>query len=144
MRVLAHASWLEALCSRLCTHDREDERPRKKKKKKTGGKMLSFAMDDEEEGDGDEGETSGAWPFVHSRGVVLKRADELYNAERTAKKVSKDPSVNTSFLPDREREEAERKVRDELRKEWLRKQEEMKAEEIEITCTPSSPLLTMW
>jgi len=90
---------------------REDERPRKKKKKKTGGKMLSFAMDDEEEGDGDEGETS----------------------ERTAKKVSKDPSVNTSFLPDREREEAERKVRDELRKEWLRKQEEMKAEEIEIT-----------
>ena len=45
----------------------------------------------------------------------------------------KNPGVDTSFLPDRNREEEERKIREELRKEWLRKQEEMKAEEIEIT-----------
>lgn len=45
----------------------------------------------------------------------------------------KNPGVDTSFLPDRNREEEERKIREQLRKEWLRKQEEMKAEEIEIT-----------
>ena len=42
-------------------------------------------------------------------------------------KVSKNPGVDTSFLPDREREEAERKAREELRQEWIRKQEELKA-----------------
>ena len=39
----------------------------------------------------------------------------------------------TSFLPDREREEAERREREELRQEWLKRQEELKKEEIEIT-----------
>jgi protein FAM50 len=45
----------------------------------------------------------------------------------------KNPSVDTSFLPDREREEEERRIREELRQEFLREQEEMKKEEIEIT-----------
>ena len=49
------------------------------------------------------------------------------------KKLSKNPNVDTSFLPDREREEAERRERERLRVEWLAKQEEMKAEDIEIT-----------
>lgn len=40
--------------------------------------------------------------------------------------------MDTSFLPDREREEEERRTREELRQEWLRKQEELKLEEIEI------------
>lgn len=45
----------------------------------------------------------------------------------------KNPSVDTSFLPDRQREERERRLREELRQEWLRKQEAMKGETIEIT-----------
>lgn len=40
--------------------------------------------------------------------------------------------MDTSFLPDREREEQERKVREALRQEWLKKQEELKLEEVEI------------
>lgn len=40
----------------------------------------------------------------------------------------KDPTVDTSFLPDREREEMERQQREELRKEWLKRQEEIKSE----------------
>lgn len=57
------------------------------------------------------------------------------DGEKPAKrpKSRKNPNVDTSFLPDREREEAERRQREELRQEWLRKQEEMKREEIEIT-----------
>jgi protein FAM50 len=45
----------------------------------------------------------------------------------------KNPDVDTSFLPDREREERERTEREELRKEWLAQQERIKAEVIEIT-----------
>lgn len=47
-------------------------------------------------------------------------------------KLKKNPNVDTSFLPDREREEAERKERERLRLEWLTKQEEIKAEDVEI------------
>ena len=48
-------------------------------------------------------------------------------------KFGKDPNIDTSFLPDREREEEERKVREELRQEWLKKQDEIKKETIQIT-----------
>ncbi|KAH9934721.1 XAP5-domain-containing protein [Fomitopsis serialis] len=92
-----------------------DEQKKAKKRKKAAKSTLSFAMDDEEgevegEGDGDDGEQPS------------KRA-----------KSRKNPNVDTSFLPDREREEAERRQREQLRQEWLRKQDEMKQEDIEIT-----------
>jgi protein FAM50 len=40
--------------------------------------------------------------------------------------------VDTSFLPDREREQKEREMRETLRQEWLQKQEEIKTEEVEV------------
>lgn len=49
------------------------------------------------------------------------------------RKVTKNPTVDTSFLPDREREERERFEREELRREWIRNQETLKKEDIEIT-----------
>jgi len=42
-------------------------------------------------------------------------------------KLGKNPNVDTSFLPDRDREEEERKEREHLRLEWLQKQEEIKS-----------------
>lgn len=45
----------------------------------------------------------------------------------------KNPNVDTSFLPDREREAKEREEREELRKAWLEKQERVKNDIIEIT-----------
>lgn len=42
----------------------------------------------------------------------------------------KNPDVDTSFLPDREREEAERLEKEQLRLEWIKKQAEMKEEDI--------------
>jgi hypothetical protein len=48
-------------------------------------------------------------------------------------KFTKNPEVDTSFLPDRDRESRERLEREQLRKEWLEKQEKIKAEGIEIT-----------
>ncbi|KAI0727215.1 XAP5, circadian clock regulator-domain-containing protein [Fomitopsis betulina] len=93
------------------TSELKDEQ-KKKKRKKTAKSTLSFAMDDEGEGEGD----------VDSEEQSAKRA-----------KLRKNPNVDTSFLPDREREEDERRQREELRQEWISKQEEMKQEEIEIT-----------
>jgi protein FAM50 len=49
------------------------------------------------------------------------------------KKIKKNPDVDTSFLPDREREEQENKLREELRQEWLSKQAMLKDQEIPIT-----------
>lgn len=48
-------------------------------------------------------------------------------------KITKNPEVDTSFLPDREREEEENRLREELRQQWVEKQEKMKNEDIEIT-----------
>ncbi|KAH9946157.1 XAP5-domain-containing protein [Epithele typhae] len=84
-----------------------------KKRKKAAKATLSFALDD------DEGENDS---LVNGDEPPVKRP-----------KSRKNPEVDTSFLPDRDREEAERREREELRQEWLRKQEELKKEDIEIT-----------
>ncbi|GAA5841616.1 hypothetical protein JCM9279_000708 [Rhodotorula babjevae] len=100
---------------------KDEERKVKKKKKEKGKVKLSFAGDD-----GDEEEQS----FKPKSKVILED-DEASAAKRA--KLGKNPSVDTHFLPDRNREEAERLERDELRKKWLKMQEDMKQEEIEIT-----------
>ena len=86
-----------------------------KKRKKTAKSTLSFALDDEEGEDGGSPSFNGDEPPV-------KRP-----------KSRKNPEVDTSFLPDRDREEAERREREQLRQEWLRRQDELKKEDIEIT-----------
>ncbi|WVQ95832.1 hypothetical protein IAU59_002931 [Kwoniella sp. CBS 9459] len=90
-------------------------KPKKPKKKKEKSK-LSFA--DEEEEDAETGDKRS-------------RSDEDESSKKT--KFSKNPAVDTSFLPDRNREERERVERELLRKEWLAQQERTKAETIEIT-----------
>lgn len=45
----------------------------------------------------------------------------------------KNPDVDTSFLPDRNREIEENQLRERLRQEWVAKQEQLKNEEVEIT-----------
>jgi protein FAM50 len=107
-----------------------DETKRVKKRKKAAKATLSFAMDDEE--DGERKSTPTAVNSI-SPSPGPKDADD--NAEQPAKraKFRKNPNVDTSFLPDRDREEAERKERERLRQEWLKKQEELKQEEIEVT-----------
>jgi len=49
------------------------------------------------------------------------------------RKLGKNPDVDTSFLRDRQRDEEENQLREELRLEWEAKQEAMRNEEIEIT-----------
>ena len=84
----------------------------KKKKKKAAKKMaslLSFANDDDEE-----------------------QEDADQEAPIT-KNIAKDPTVDTSFLPDKQREEQEQAERLRLEQEWKDRQEEIQKETLEIT-----------
>jgi len=96
-----------------------------KKRKKVTKATLSFASDDE----GDDGASSKLDDDRSS-----KETDEALEDGPPVKrsKFRKNPYVDTSFLPDRDREEAERKERERLRLEWLEKQEMTKKEDIEV------------
>uniref|UniRef100_A0A7S2UBR5 FAM50A/XAP5 C-terminal domain-containing protein n=1 Tax=Attheya septentrionalis TaxID=420275 RepID=A0A7S2UBR5_9STRA len=52
--------------------------------------------------------------------------------EKVAKRLKKDPGVDTSFLPDQERQEALEHQRDLLKQQWLDEQERIKKETLEI------------
>ncbi|KAL1919788.1 uncharacterized protein VTP21DRAFT_1719 [Calcarisporiella thermophila] len=99
---------------------RKEDKIAKKKKKKREKATLSFDMD----GEGQEEES------------IANNEEIDGDSPEPAKKRSKfgkDPSVDTSFLPDHERDEIERMEREKLRQEWIQKQEEMKKEKIVIT-----------
>lgn len=102
--------------------DRAEEKVKKKKAKKDIKSKLSFALDDEDE-EQQQDDSNRA----------KKRRKENGHETPVNKTTLKNPNVDTSFLPDRNREEEERRIREQLRQEWLKKQEEMKKEDVEIT-----------
>nr|XP_004666219.1 protein FAM50B [Jaculus jaculus] len=95
---------------------REKERRRERRRKISS---LSFSLDDgeDEDGDGDGGERNGGPP----RAGAARRS------------LGKNPDVDTSFLPDRKREEEEARLREQLRREWEAQRDKVKGEEVEIT-----------
>lgn len=114
----------------------------KRKASVTAAARLSFAHDDGEDDDGEGGLDTGR-PLAAadiadaassssstSDGSSTKEADEL-PAKRA--KLGKDPTVDTSFLPDQEREKIEQAERQRLAAEWLAKQDAIKGEQIKIT-----------
>ena len=83
------------------------KKKKKKKKKRKLNSMLSFAEEDE---------------------------DEELNVSKDYKSgFGKDPTVETSFLPDEEREMRKQKLRQDLEREWKEKQERMKEEKLKVT-----------
>jgi protein FAM50 len=81
-------------------------------------------MDDDE-----EEEEGGFGPTTKKAKLSNGQNDKIENKRNNLK----NPAVDTSFLPDREREEKDRLEREILRQKWLREQEVMKAENVEIT-----------
>lgn len=96
-----------------------------KSKQRKQIQALSFNMDDDE----NEGESDDSIEELEIKS--WKR--ELEDDASKKKRIKKDPNVDTSFLPDREREEEENRLREELRQEWAEKQTKLKEEEIDIT-----------
>jgi len=121
-----------------------------KRRQKQAIQTLSFDPEDdegEEDNDDDDAPTASKLlkcnseeKTVEPHPVKSESSDDSNEFESSSKmipiikkKIGKNPDVDTSFLPDREREEAENQLREKLRQEWVAKQEAMKNEEIEIT-----------
>lgn len=81
-----------------------------KKRKRKMKSLLSF-MGDEDEGN--------------------ETTEDVYVQPQKVSK--KDPTVNTSFLPDRQRQLEREQRRQELEQEWIRDQESIKNENVEVT-----------
>lgn len=113
-------------------HEKEQEKERalaakqaEKSKQKKQIQALSFNLDEDEEDDVSDEDSD-----AKSEKSNKSKSNDSFPP---VKKIKKNPDVDTSFLPDREREEEENHLREELRQEWTAKQEAIKAEEIEIT-----------
>lgn len=91
-----------------------DEANLRKKKVAT----LSFDVDESEEEE-EEARASLEDPRKHGIGVLPR--------------LGKDPLVDTCFLPDRDKELQEKEMRAILEKEYIRKQEALKAEPLSVT-----------
>ncbi|XP_024531509.1 protein XAP5 CIRCADIAN TIMEKEEPER [Selaginella moellendorffii] len=100
---------------KLAQEEEERQLQKRKKRRAKGPSRLSFA--DEVDGDTDEDENGSA--------------DE--RKKKKLGKFGKNPSVETSFLPDREREADEQEERERLRKQWIQEQTRIKNEPLEIT-----------
>ncbi|CRL06021.1 CLUMA_CG018937, isoform A [Clunio marinus] len=94
-----------------------------KSKQRRQIQTLSFNIEEDELDDDEDGDSSSD----------KKQPKWSEQTEPVKKKIKKNPNVDTTFLPDREREEAENKLREELRQQWVEKQAALKDEEIEIT-----------
>jgi hypothetical protein len=85
-------------------------------------------------GGGGGGGGGGAAAEEDAESPSVKRAmDAVRAAGAAGRKLSKNPFVDTHFLPDREREAAEGALRSKLEGEWKQMQEKVKSELVEIT-----------
>ncbi|EDX14700.1 protein FAM50 homolog [Drosophila simulans] len=121
--------------------DREKQRAleaiqAEKNKQKRQIQALSFNLDEDEEEEEDDDED------CDKRQLKIKQEDQAKPKWTEIKedilpikkkKICKNPDVDTSFLPDREREEQENRLREQLRQEWVMQQAELKDEDISIT-----------
>lgn len=110
-------------------------------------KTLSFGYDDDNEDDDDgdddddDEDCSSSYndePATSKKKVSRENDKESQSndCEKSSKRIKFIPAkidVDTSFLPDRDREEEERRLREKLATEWREKQQKLKEEEIEIT-----------
>lgn len=98
---------------------------------------LSFKLDEEEE-DAEENnnceeEKEEKEDSPETKDEQDEDGDGADYEPPSKRKLGKNPDVDTSFLPDREREEDEKRIREVLRMEWVQKQQQLKNEDIEIT-----------
>eukprot|EP01094_Clydonella_sp_ATCC50884_P029444 TRINITY_DN9221_c0_g1_i2.p1 TRINITY_DN9221_c0_g1~~TRINITY_DN9221_c0_g1_i2.p1 ORF type:complete len:254 (+),score=81.79 TRINITY_DN9221_c0_g1_i2:149-910(+) len=105
-----------ALYKKAQEAEEKESKKKKKKKRKRNVDVAKLSFGD----DADEGEDT----------TSAKDEDE---ARRKRRKFGKDPTVDTSFLPDQEREQFEREERLRLAREYMEEQERIKNQVIEVT-----------
>jgi len=104
-------------------------------KQKRQIQALSFNLDEDEEENEDQDDEEPKIKIEDEKLPKVKpkwteMQDEIVPIKK--KKICKNPDVDTSFLPDREREEQENRLREQLRQEWVMQQAELKDEDISI------------
>uniref|UniRef100_A0A3Q2Y003 Family with sequence similarity 50 member A n=1 Tax=Hippocampus comes TaxID=109280 RepID=A0A3Q2Y003_HIPCM len=105
-----------------------EKQKEKKRKEEQKRKIASLSFNPEDDGEDEEEEDE-----KEEEEDDDDEEEEQEYVPVKKKKLGKNPDVDTSFLPDRDREEEENRLREELRQEWELKQEKIKSEEIEIT-----------
>jgi protein FAM50 len=111
----------------------------KKKEVKIQRSKLSFADEFEDE-EGQEGEEEQVEPKSNGKDNSSSGDDQKEKKSDTGTvkfkkpRMVKNPEVETSFLPDRDREEWERQQREELAKQWKEEQERIKSMFIDWWC----------
>eukprot|EP01132_Coremiostelium_polycephalum_P002412 gene2412-2979_t len=111
----------------------EKQKSQSKKSKVTKSKLSFDVEEDEEQEEQTKKISSPISDNIDNGDTENKSPQEENNNNNKFKYFGKDPSINTDFLPDQEREEQEKSEREELTKKWLEEQERIKAEPIEIT-----------
>lgn len=98
--------------------EKERKKARKKALKEKKKRMAALSFADDGEIQEEEEDTNINQPV---------------SDDSKSKSMMKNPTVDTSFLPDQEREQRAKAEKERLRKEWLEKQKSMKEELLEIT-----------
>ncbi|KAH3764133.1 Protein FAM50 [Pelomyxa schiedti] len=132
----------------------EEEERRRAKRSRTETSKLSFSVDEENTDEVEPGEettseavttttssTSTSTPAPAPTPAPTSTSTSSASSTTTTSptpaapiiKIKKNPHIDTSFLPDRERELRATELREKLAKEWLAEQEKIKKEVIEIT-----------
>ncbi|XP_039948176.1 protein FAM50 homolog [Bactrocera neohumeralis] len=108
-----------------------------KNKQKRQIQALSFSFNDDEDDEvAAEDDDEDDIKEVKKEDIPPKKKWTEIDDDSTLpkkKKIFKNPEVDTSFLPDREREEQENRLREQLRQEWVMQQAALKDQEITIT-----------
>eukprot|EP00466_Bigelowiella_natans_P015862 jgi/Bigna1/57140/fgenesh1_pm.4_\ len=105
-----------AIANEQRIRERAKKKIKKKRKKERQKALSSLSFSIDEDGDGGDEE----------------QEESSTQKKQKTKKSVKCPFVDTSFLPDKEREDEEKRLREQLKQEWKEKQEVMKKEEIEV------------
>lgn len=111
---------------------------RKQMLKRANKATLSFKALEDDDSDSDEEPDDPA--YIGRKRANAKAADNAGKDMDDGKvvlskrrKLGKNPDANTQFLPDHEREIAEKSERERLRQQWLTEQERIKSEVVKIT-----------
>lgn len=119
----------EKQMSRKENEKKKEERDRKRKKDERKNRekrqIKSLSFDPENEDEDEENEEK-------EEDDENKESDDK-DVELSRKRFGMNPGVETHFLPDRERDEAENDMRVQLGQEWETNQKMIKQEEVEIT-----------
>lgn len=140
---LAEEKAAKALADVAAQKEGVKQAKKRKRQRKKQLALLSF-QDEEEGGDDDDGDSGDAGNNGEGGAAAAETRATLEGGEgggtngppplHAKKKLSKkDPTVDTSFLPDRDREGQIQAERVRLEQEWLERQVELQKEKLEIT-----------